>query len=51
LVGNHEKVVEEAPFQTKSMCGKVSGINRQTVAAYLDTDKLYKKNLFLILPL
>lgn len=24
------------------MCGKVLGINRQTVAAYLDADKLYK---------
>lgn len=31
-----------APFKTKSECAKVLGINRSSVAAYLDADKLFK---------
>ena len=38
-------LVKEAPFQTKFICGKTLGINRKTVAAYLDTAKLFKHRL------
>lgn len=38
-------LVKDAPFKTKSLCGKVLGIDRHTVAAYLDADKLYKHKL------
>lgn len=39
-------LVTGAPFKTKTECAKVLGINRSTVAAYLDADKLFNKWIF-----
>lgn len=35
-----QTLVEGAPFINKSVCGKALGINRHTVAKYLDQDKV-----------
>jgi len=40
--------VDGAPFKTKSECGKIIGVNRQTVTAYLDTGKILKNNLIFV---
>lgn len=37
---NSQSIVEEAPFDNKSVCAKALGINRHTVANYLDQDKV-----------
>jgi len=38
---NSQSIIEEAPFINKSVCAKVLGINRHTVASYLDQDKVF----------
>jgi hypothetical protein len=35
-----QSIIEEAPFANKSVCAKALGINRHTVANYLDQDKV-----------
>lgn len=40
-------LVTGAPFNTKTECAKVLGINRSSVAAYLDADKLFKNRWIL----
>lgn len=37
-----QSIVEQAPFISKSACAKALGINRHTVASYLDQDKVLK---------
>lgn len=36
-----QSLVKGAPFKTKSMCAATLGINRQSVAKYLDTEKVF----------
>ena len=42
---NNLSLIEGARFKTKSECAKVLNINRSTITAYLDAEKLYKNKL------